>query len=85
MECIPSVHLKWLGLRDKQSDILRHTPLMQLAMKFAPILAVAGVRLIYIAVATFEFGEDAAFIDYSRTAIVSQRTKEILILAVFLI
>ena len=75
MECIPPAYLKWLGLRDKQGGILVHTPFVQLAMKLAPILAMAGVRLINVAVATFEFGENATFIHHTGATIICQRTE----------
>ena len=54
-------------------------------MSFPLVVAVGGVGFEDVAVAGFEKAEDAGFVDYSGSAVVSEGGEEVFVFAVFLI
>ena len=54
-------------------------------MPFAFIMAVRCIGLEYVAVATFQFFQDTAFIDGSGANVISKSCKDIFITSIFLI
>ena len=69
----------------EQQSVLQTSSVMELPMPLPFVATMAGVRLIYIAVAALEFGENAGLIDDAGTAVVGQRSKEVFIFAILFI